>query len=85
MNRWKVIVSSQSASLLSPVTQTQATQQQASSFSRKVSTGPNQGGKGDGGKNSCGAAGAVVAASAAALAFKLYQEKDKYGHFAKKL
>jgi len=78
MNRWRVIITPQSASLLSPTIQTQATQQQASSNSRKISTRSKQGGKKNGGENSWGAAGAVAAASATALACKLYQEKDKF-------
>jgi len=68
MNRWRV-VSSQSTGLLSQATQPQASQQ---GISRAAST---QASGGDGGHSWVGA-GTIAAATAAALAYKLYQENE---------
>ena len=73
MNRWRV-VSTQSTGLLSQATQGQSTQSRSGCISRKAST---QSSEGDGG-HSWVAAGTVAAATAAALAYKLYQENDRY-------
>ena len=75
MNRWKTVVSTPTINLLSA----QTPSQQSSGLSRQLSSG--KGGRNQGGNKSGGrrwrSAGAATAASAAVLAFKLSQEKDR--------
>jgi len=75
MNRWRVIATSQTTGLLSQPSLNQASSQTSNGLIRKASTNSNGNGSAN---NSWVAAGTVAAVSAAALAVKLYEEKDKF-------
>ena len=74
MNRWRVIATSQTTGLLSQPSLNQASSQTSNGLIRKASTNSNGNGSAN---NSWVAAGTVAAVSAATLALKLYEEKDK--------
>jgi len=75
MNRCRVLLYPQSNLLLSPTTPNYPPIQQL--VPMKLSTAADQGGEEHGSKNSWGT-GTALGVSAAVLAYKLYQEKDKF-------